>query len=118
MLVGPKQEPERGSLLRPLQSLLRGREPAQMQGLLRLPDRWPLRYEGRVQLKAQLREPDEAQVRMDERAQVRGPVIIRERGQERPSYPHPERRLLRTPKHARSDLRTKVTVYYQDIGNT
>jgi hypothetical protein len=50
-----------------------------------------------VQFRAQLQEPEQVQVRMDEWAQVRGPVIIRERGQERPPFSGLERRLLRAP---------------------
>jgi hypothetical protein len=84
-------------LLRPERALLEGREQAQLRRLLRLPERRLLRYEDRVQFKAQLQEPEQVQVRMDERAQVRGPVLVRERGHERTSYPDLERRLLRAP---------------------
>ena len=61
------------------------------------PERRLLWYEGRVKLRVQVRLPERELLRQDERAQVRGPVLVRERGHERTSYPDPERQLLRAP---------------------
>jgi hypothetical protein len=57
-----------------------------------------LRHEDRVQLRAQVLNRDRALLRLNERAQARGLVMGPERGQERPLYPVPWRRLLPVPK--------------------
>ena len=59
--------------------------------------RWLLRGKGRVLFRVQMQHREQALLRFDERVQARGPVIRPERGQERPLYPAPYRRLLRVP---------------------
>jgi hypothetical protein len=79
------------------------RHPERM--LLQNPERVPvrkqkrrlLRHEDRVQLRAHVLNRDRALLRLNEWGLVRGPVIRQERGHERPLYPVPRRRLLRTP---------------------
>ena len=56
-----------------------------------------LRHEDRVQLRAQVLNRDRALLRFNERELVRGLVMGPERGQERPLYPVPWRRLLPVP---------------------
>ena len=80
---------------RPQWSLLKDREQAQAQRLLRLQVRRPQRCEDRVRLRARLRCRKQALARLDELIQVRCPVNGPQRGHERPPYPNPERRPLR-----------------------
>ena len=56
-----------------------------------------LRCEGRVLFRAQMQHRDRALLRLNERELVRGLVMGPERGQERPLYPVPWRRLLPMP---------------------
>jgi hypothetical protein len=102
------REQERRLLIVPEQGLGRTplRHPKRMllQCLVRVPVRKQkrrlLRHEDRVQLRAQVLNRDRALLRLDELAQARGLVMGPERGQERPLYPVPLRRLLPVPERS------------------
>jgi hypothetical protein len=65
-LVGLKRGLERAPLLRPELVPLRGHEQARVRGLLRLPERWLQRCEGRVRLRVQMQLPERESLRQDE----------------------------------------------------
>ena len=76
---------------------MQGLVQTQVRGLLRQQERRLLRCEGRVLLRVQMQHREQALLRFDRRAQARGPVMRPKRGQERPLYLAPQRRLLRVP---------------------
>ena len=97
LLVGLKQGLEQAPLRRRERVLLQGLVQAQVRGLLRRREQRLQRCENRVLLRAQMQHPEQALLRFDERVQARGSVVRQERGQERPLYPAPQRRLLQAP---------------------
>ena len=91
------RELERAPLRHPKQMLLQNPVQAQVRRLLRKQEQRLLRYEGRVRLRAQVQRREQTLLQCHERRLEQGPVLRPERGQERPLYPVPLRRLLQVP---------------------